>query len=43
MITPLVAAALYTSAKALAIDRRSFWLTKVSNPVLTVFLIVLMP
>jgi hypothetical protein len=36
-------AALYTSAKALAIDSRSFWLTKVSNTVLTAFLIVLMP
>jgi hypothetical protein len=43
VVTPLVAAALYTSAKALARDRGSFWLTKVSNPVLTVFLIVLMP
>ena len=43
VVTPLVAAALYTSAKALARDRRSFWLTKVSNPVLAAFLIVLMP
>jgi hypothetical protein len=42
VVTPLVAA-LYTSAKALARDRGSFWLTKVSNPVLTAFLIVLMP
>lgn len=42
VVTPLVAA-LYTSAKALARDRRSSWLTKVSNPVLAAFLIVLMP
>lgn len=40
MVTPLVAA-LYTSAKALARDRRSLWLTKVSNPVLAAFLILL--
>ena len=44
VVTPLVAAAaLYTSAKALARDRGSFWLTKFSNTVLTAFLIVLMP
>lgn len=42
VVTPLVAA-LYTSAKALARHKRSLWLTKVSNPVLTAFLIVLMP
>jgi hypothetical protein len=38
-----VAAALYTSAKALARDERSLWLTKFSSTVLTAFLIVLMP
>ncbi|MEM4651221.1 MAG: hypothetical protein QW086_05270 [Pyrobaculum sp.] len=44
VVTPLVAVALYTSAKALARDERSLWLMfKVSNPVLTAFLIVLMP
>jgi hypothetical protein len=40
VVTPQVAA-LNTSAKALARDRRSFWLTKVSNPVLAAFLILL--
>jgi CBS domain containing-hemolysin-like protein len=43
VVTPLVAAALYTSAKALARDERSLWLTKFSSTVLTAFLIVLMP
>ncbi len=43
VVTPLVAAALYTSAKVLARHKRSLWLTKVSNTVLTAFLVVLMP
>ena len=43
VVTPL-AAALNTSAKALARDERSFWLIfKVSNPVLATSLIMLMP
>jgi len=40
VVTPLVAA-LYALAKALARDRGSFWLTKVSNPVIAAFLILL--
>ncbi len=44
VVTPLVAAALYTSAKVLARHKRSLWLMfKFSNTVLTAFLIVLMP